>query len=290
MSLLGNVCERTKRTPSTSTETTIDIGALVADIDISTTVTRSRFEELNKEHLEKILDPIRKVLSDAKEEKDSIDDVILVSGSSCIPKIRHGKELNTTLDANDAVVIGAAFLGAMLTVPVASKFEEVLVVEATSLTIGTESPKGEMVPVIRHNVSIPIKRMEVFSITEDNQFKVSIPIYEGEKSKARKNNTAGIPPAPREVPQLKVDIEIDSNGILNVSEGFMTDDSTLEMIIDKGELSKKDIERMSKEFMAWRITRPRANATIEIDLGTVTAKVAVWKDNRVEITIDNSDS
>ncbi|KAG0077164.1 70-kilodalton heat shock protein [Linnemannia elongata] len=259
------VCERTKRTLSTSTETTIDIGSLAADIDFSTTVTRARFEALNKDLFESILEPVRKVLNDAKEEKNSIDEVVLVGGSSRIPKIRQlvseffgGKELNTALDANEAVVIGAAFLGAMLTSSVAPKFGELLLVEATSLTIGTEGPNGEMVPIIRHNVSIPIKRMEVFYTSKDNQFKVSIPIYEGESAKARENNIlgmldiAGIPPAPREHPQLKVDFNIDSNGILDVFEGFKFDESTLRVTINKGGLSKKEVERMIKEVKAYR--------------------------------------
>ncbi|OAQ31264.1 heat shock protein 70 [Linnemannia elongata AG-77] len=259
------VCERTKRTLSTSTETTIDIGSLAADIDFSTTVTRARFEALNKDLFESILEPVRKVLNDAKEEKNSIDEVVLVGGSSRIPKIRQlvseffgGKELNTALDANEAVVIGAAFLGAMLTSSVAPKFGELLLVEATSLTIGTEGPNGEMVPIIRHNVSIPIKRMEVFSTSKDNQFKVSIPIYEGESPKARENNIlgmldiAGIPSAPREHPLLKVDFNIDSNGILDVFEGFKFDESTLRVTINKGGLSKKEVERMAKEVKAYR--------------------------------------
>ncbi|KAG0065073.1 70-kilodalton heat shock protein, partial [Linnemannia elongata] len=261
----GRNFEDRLRTLSTSTETTIDIGSLAADIDFSTTVTRARFEALNKDLFESILEPVRKVLNDAKEEKNSIDEVVLVGGSSRIPKIRQlvseffgGKELNTALDANEAVVIGAAFLGAMLTSSVAPKFGELLLVEATSLTIGTEGSNGEMVPIIRHNVSIPIKRMEVFSTSKDNQFKVSIPIYEGESPKARENNIlgmldiAGIPPAPREHPQLKVDFNIDSNGILDVFEGFKFDESTLRVTINKGGLSKKEVERMAKEVKAYR--------------------------------------
>lgn len=258
------VCERAKRTLSTSTETTIDIGSLAADIDFSTTLTRARFEALNKDLFESILEHVRKVLRDAREEKDSIDEIILVGGSSHIPKVRQlvsdffgGKELNTALDANEAVVTGAAFLGAMLTSSVASKFEELLLVEATSLTIGREGPEGEMIPIIRRNVSIPIKRMEIFSTSEDNQFKISIPIYEGESTKARENNIlgsldiAGIPPAPRQNPQLKVDFDIDTNGILDAFEGFKTEESTLRVTINKGGLSKKEIERMTKEARAY---------------------------------------
>ncbi|KAF8943772.1 70-kilodalton heat shock protein [Haplosporangium gracile] len=139
-------------------------------------------------------------------------------------------------------------------------FQELLLIEVTSFTIGTEGPKGEMVSIIRHNVSIPIKRMEVFSTSEDNQFQVSIPIFESESAKARDNKifgtleVAGIPPAPREDPQFKFDfdIEIDLNGILDVFEGFKTEDSTLSLTINNGELSRKEIEHMIKEAKAHR--------------------------------------
>jgi molecular chaperone DnaK (HSP70) len=183
-----------------------------------------------------------------------------------------GKKLNTALNASEAVVTGAAFLGVMLTGPVASKFEDILLIEATSLTIGTEGPKGEMVPIIRHSVSIPIRRMEVFSTTEDNQFKVSIPVFEGSSNIARNNNVlgtleiAGIPPMPREDPQIKIDFNIDSNRILDVSEGFKTENNTLRVItIDKGGLSKKEIERISKEFKAWRAEHRLNSARNELE-------------------------
>ncbi|KAF9127350.1 70-kilodalton heat shock protein [Mortierella sp. 14UC] len=262
---LRTACERAKRTLTSAKETIIVIDSLANDIDFSATITRARFEELNQDLFESALEPVRKVLRDAKLHKDAVDEIVLVGGSSRIPKVQQllsgffgGRELNTSLDADEAVVRGAAFMARRLTGSIPSRFEDFLLVDAMSHTIGTGGSEGEMVPVLRHNTSLPNKRIEVFSTKEDNESTAMMSIYEGEHKQAQDNHflgtlmISGIPSAPRKVPQLEVFFDLGCDGILEVFEAFKTDGSTPKVRLIKGGLSRHEIERMTKDAEGYR--------------------------------------
>ncbi|KAB5583641.1 heat shock protein 70 family [Coniochaeta sp. 2T2.1] len=260
---LRTACERAKRTLSSSAQTSIEIDSLYEGIDFYTSITRARFEELCQDLFRSTLQPVDRVLTDAKIDKSQIHEIVLVGGSTRIPKIQklisdyfNGKEPNKSINPDEAVAYGAAVQAAILSGDTSSKStNEILLLDVAPLSIGIETAGGMMTKLIPRNTTIPTKKSEVFSTFSDNQPGVLIQVYEGERQRTKDNNLlgkfelTGIPPAPRGVPQIEVTFDVDANGIINVSALEKGTGKTNQIVItnDKGRLSKEDIERMLAE-------------------------------------------
>ncbi|OJD40390.1 hsp70-like protein [Diplodia corticola] len=260
---LRTACERAKRTLSSSAQTSIEIDSLFEGIDFYTSITRARFEELCQDLFRSTMEPVERVLRDAKIDKSSVHEIVLVGGSTRIPKIQkmvsdffNGKEPNKSINPDEAVAYGAAVQAAILSGDTSSKStNEILLLDVAPLSLGIETAGGVMTPLIKRNTTIPTKKSEVFSTFSDNQPGVLIQVFEGERARTKDNNLlgkfelTGIPPAPRGVPQIEVTFDLDANGIMNVSALEKGTGKTNKIVItnDKGRLSKEDIERMLAE-------------------------------------------
>jgi len=259
---LKTACERAKRTLSSMTKTRLEIDSLHEGEDFASSISRAKFEELSADLFTRCLSPVEKVIEDAKIKKSEVDEIVLVGGSTRIPKIQSllqksfgGKELNKSINPDEAVAYGAAVQAALLTGMRSEKTENMVLLDVVPLSLGIETQGGLMSTVVPRNTTIPTIKKSTFTTAENNQTTVQFPVHEGERPMCKDNNLlgqfelTGLAPMPKGVPELDTTFEIDANGILKVSALDKATGRKANIVIknDAGRLSAGDIERMLED-------------------------------------------